>query len=275
MRTERNRLDLLVDSVGDPIIVTDPSGDILMTNAPAERFFTTHSAGAKDSQRRVQANVAQFSSFVSGLMVQSGTSGMQQRWRERLIVTEPETGRAVPMEAVAGTMMSGPSELTGVVTVLHDQTETIERERLYAGAAAGIGAARDAGARGDRRARPPERAPAPAGPRAGAGVGCEVTVSRQRLARVPHAAQRHPRLFADADGRLLRAAVRGTIPHGAAHRCQQQAPRDAHQRRARHRAHRGRPYAAADFEFSRRGCGAGSPRGASGSHRAELRPACT
>jgi PAS domain S-box-containing protein len=132
MRTERNRLDLLVDSVGDPIIVTDPAGDILMTNAPAERFFTAHEGTTKDVQRRVQANVAQFSSFVSGLMLQSGASGMQQRWRERLVVTEPETGRAVPMEAVAGTMMSGPSELTGVVTVLHDQTETIERERLYA-----------------------------------------------------------------------------------------------------------------------------------------------
>lgn len=131
MRTERNRLDLLVDSVGDPIIVTDPAGDILMTNAPAERFFTARGGGGKDVQRRVQANVAQFSSFVSGLMLQSGTSGLQQRWRERLIVTEPETGRAVPMEAVAGTMMSGPSELTGVVTVLHDQTEAIERERLY------------------------------------------------------------------------------------------------------------------------------------------------
>ena len=45
MRTERNRLDLLVDSVGDPIIVTDPAGDILMTNAPAERFFTAHEGG--------------------------------------------------------------------------------------------------------------------------------------------------------------------------------------------------------------------------------------
>ena len=132
MRTERNRLDLLVDSVGDPIIVTDPAGDILMTNAPAERYFTAHDGVGSESQRRVQANVAQFSSFVSGLMLQSGTTGTQQRWRERLVVTEPETGRAVPMEAVAGTMMSGPSELTGVVTVLHDQTEAIERERLYA-----------------------------------------------------------------------------------------------------------------------------------------------
>jgi signal transduction histidine kinase len=132
MRTERNRLDLLVDSVGDPIIVTDPAGDILMTNSPAERYFTAHEGAVPESQRRVQANVAQFSSFVSGLMLQSGATGTQQRWRERLVVTEPETGRAVPMEAVAGTMMSGPSELTGVVTVLHDQTEAIERERLYA-----------------------------------------------------------------------------------------------------------------------------------------------
>src|SRR5262245_28241412 len=131
-RTERNRLDLLVDSVGDPIIVTDPAGDILMTNSPAERFFTAREAGSRQSQRHVQANVAQFSSFISGLMLQSGASGIQQRWRQRLVVTEPETGRTVPMEAVAGTMMAGTSELAGVVTVLHDQTEAIERERLYA-----------------------------------------------------------------------------------------------------------------------------------------------
>jgi PAS domain S-box-containing protein len=129
MRTERNRLDLLVDSVADPIIVTDPAGDILMTNAPAERFVTVSGGASKQHALRVQANVAQFSSFVSGLLLQSG---INQRWRERITVTDPETGRVVPMEAVAGTMMTGPSELSGVVTVLHDQTETIERERLYA-----------------------------------------------------------------------------------------------------------------------------------------------
>lgn len=129
MRTERNRLDLVVDSVADPIIVTDPAGDILMTNSPAERFFTPPAAAAKQHGLRVQANVAQFSSFVSGLLLQAGVN---QRWRERITVTDPETGRVVPMEAVAGTMMTGPTELSGVVTVLHDQTEAIERERLYA-----------------------------------------------------------------------------------------------------------------------------------------------
>jgi PAS domain S-box-containing protein len=131
VRAERNRLDLLVDSVGDPIIVTDPAGDILMTNAPAERFFTAHQGDRKDAHRRVQTNVAQFSSFVSGLLLQSG-SGSHQRWRERIALTDPASGRVVPMEAIAGSMVAGPSELSGVVTVLHDQTEAIERERLYA-----------------------------------------------------------------------------------------------------------------------------------------------
>ena len=132
MRTERNRLDLLVDSVGDPIIVTDPAGDILMTNSPAERFFTAarkaapSSRGARPGQRRAV------------LVVHLRAHAAERRDRHStalaraLVVTEPETGRVVPMEAVAGTMMAGPSELTGVVTVLHDQTEAIERERLYA-----------------------------------------------------------------------------------------------------------------------------------------------
>ncbi len=37
----------------------------------------------------------------------------------------------VPVEAVAGKMMSDQAELTAIVTVFHDQTETIEKERLY------------------------------------------------------------------------------------------------------------------------------------------------
>ena len=132
MRAERTRLDLLVDSVNVPIIVTDPAGVVLMTNEPAGRFFAAREDGSGESQRRVQANVAQFSSFVSGLMLQTRARGTGQQWRKRLVVIEPESGRAVPVEAVAGSMMAGPSELTGVVTVLHDQTEAVERERLYA-----------------------------------------------------------------------------------------------------------------------------------------------
>ncbi len=112
----------------DPIIVTDPAGDILMTNAPAEKFFTVRPTAAPEAQRRVQRQRR------AVLVVRLGPAAEAARiarWRERVALTDPETGRVVPMEAVAGKMMSGPSELTGVVTVLHDQTEAIENERLY------------------------------------------------------------------------------------------------------------------------------------------------
>lgn len=127
-RAERNRLDLIVDSVVDPIIVSDPTGDILMTNAPAEKFFTVPpDSGGPEAQRRVSSNEAHFSSFVSSLLL----SGADARWRGRVALADPATGRMVPVEAVAGKMMSDQAELTAVVTVFHDQTEAIEKERLY------------------------------------------------------------------------------------------------------------------------------------------------
>jgi signal transduction histidine kinase len=126
-RAERNRLDLIVDSVVDPIIVSDPTGDILMTNAPAEKFFTVPPDSGPEAQRRVSANEAHFSSFVSSLLL----SGADARWRGRVALADPATGRMVPVEAVAGKMMSDQSELTAVVTVFHDLTEAIEKERLY------------------------------------------------------------------------------------------------------------------------------------------------
>ena len=72
-------------------------------------------AGSKEPQRRVQANVAQFSSFVSGLMLQSGTSGTQQRWRERLIVISTDA----PLAAVGGAVF------TMFVFAILDQVEQL------------------------------------------------------------------------------------------------------------------------------------------------------
>lgn len=127
MRAERNRLDLVVDAVVDPIILTDSSGGMLMTNTPAEHFFTLPDGADADVQRHIQNNVTQFSSFVSWLMV----GGVDRRASARFPLTDPPTGRQVPMEAVAEIMLSAQSEDAGVVTVLHDQTEALERERLY------------------------------------------------------------------------------------------------------------------------------------------------
>jgi PAS domain S-box-containing protein len=125
-RAERRRIEQVIDSVVDPIIVSDAAGKILMTNRPAEALFTSADHDPQ-ALRRARANVARFSSFVGLLM-----SGTADRVRERLTLTDPQTERAVPVEAVAVSVPAGRSELTAVVTVLHDLTEALERERLYA-----------------------------------------------------------------------------------------------------------------------------------------------
>lgn len=127
MRAERNRLDLVVDAVVDPIVLTDSAGHMLVTNPPAERFFVAAESTDRAAQRHVQNNVAQFSSFISTLLV----SGTHRRAVARFGLTDPVSGRTVPMEAIAEVMLGAQSEDTGVVTVLHDQTEAHERERLY------------------------------------------------------------------------------------------------------------------------------------------------
>ena len=47
MRAERDRLNLLIDSVADPIIVTDQEGEISLMNNPAERLFTVVRGSAR------------------------------------------------------------------------------------------------------------------------------------------------------------------------------------------------------------------------------------
>src|SRR5256885_210570 len=70
VRAERDRLDLIIDSVADPILVTDSSGKILLMNSPAERLFTAPAADeTTEAERAVRSNDAHFSSFVSNLFL--------------------------------------------------------------------------------------------------------------------------------------------------------------------------------------------------------------
>jgi len=127
VRDERHRLELIIDSVADPIIVTDPEGDIVLMNEPAERMFTTPPMAVELAQRRVRANGAHLTSFVSNVLTRSGES----RYRGELQLTDPVTGRAAPVEGLAGQILSEQGELIWVVTILHDLTEALEKARLY------------------------------------------------------------------------------------------------------------------------------------------------
>ena len=127
VRAERDRLNLLIDSVADPIIVTDQEGEISLMNNPAERLFTVVHGSGEDAQRIVRANDAHFTSFVSGLL----STGWETTRRGEILLVDPNTGKLVPVEALAAKMLSDIGELTAIVTILHDRTEAIERNQLY------------------------------------------------------------------------------------------------------------------------------------------------
>ncbi|HEY7058733.1 MAG TPA: ATP-binding protein [Vicinamibacterales bacterium] len=127
VRDERHRLDLIIDSVADPILVTDQEGDIVLMNTPAERLFNAPGSEDEAAQRSVRANGANLTSFVSNVLTRSG----EQRYRGEIQLFDPVTLRPLPVEALAGTILSEQGELMWVVTILHDQTEAIEKARLY------------------------------------------------------------------------------------------------------------------------------------------------
>jgi signal transduction histidine kinase len=128
VRDERHRLELIIDSVADPIIVSDPEGDIVLMNEPAERLFLVPDGSSELVHRRVQANGAHLTSFVSNVL--TGT-GVERRYRGELQLTDPASGHAATAEGVAGQILSEQGELIWVVTILHDLTEALEKSRLY------------------------------------------------------------------------------------------------------------------------------------------------
>jgi signal transduction histidine kinase len=75
----------------------------------------------------VRANGANLTSFVSNVLTRSG----EQRYRGEIQLGDPVTGRPLPVEALAGTILSEQGELMWVVTILHDLTEALEKSRLF------------------------------------------------------------------------------------------------------------------------------------------------
>ena len=127
VRGERDRLDLIIDSVADPIVATDPEGKVVMLNAPAERLFTAPPDAPPDVITRVRSNDAHFTSFVAATFL----TGSGTRYRGEIMLVDSTTGVTLPIEGVAGKIFSLQGELTAIVTILHDRTEEMEKGRLY------------------------------------------------------------------------------------------------------------------------------------------------
>ncbi|HJU66136.1 MAG TPA: histidine kinase dimerization/phospho-acceptor domain-containing protein, partial [Gemmatimonadaceae bacterium] len=124
---ERDRLNLILNNVADPILVTDHQSKIILMNPLAELLFELPE-GTHDLQRvqRVRGNDTKFTTLISDFAISAATYR-----RERITLVQPELGVEVPMEVVAGKVMNERGEPLAIVCVLHDLTTQVENERLY------------------------------------------------------------------------------------------------------------------------------------------------
>jgi len=128
VRGERDRLNLVLENVADPILVTDERSNIILMNDQAEQLFQI-SDPERRSRREIAAvrgNDTKFTSFISEFALLDSDSR-----RERMSLMHPRVGLELPVEVVSGKVKNERGEPIAIVSVLHDLTKQVENERLY------------------------------------------------------------------------------------------------------------------------------------------------
>jgi PAS domain S-box-containing protein len=123
-RRERDRLDLIIENVGHPIVVCDSAGNFILFNRRAELLFQENDSFRSSAAAAVRTNAVKLTSFISGLASASETGRQAE-----IELIDPESGRSLPMEITAREVLDMTGQVTAVVSILHDLTEIRELER--------------------------------------------------------------------------------------------------------------------------------------------------
>ena len=125
-KRERDRLNLILENVADPILVTDDRSNIILMNKEAEQLFESDDSEHWERAVLVQANDTKFTTFISDFTISPALAR-----REQMKLQIPDTGVELPVEVVSGKILNRRGEPLAIVSVLHDLTEQVENERLY------------------------------------------------------------------------------------------------------------------------------------------------
>jgi PAS domain S-box-containing protein len=123
-RRERDRLDLILEHVGQPIAVCDTSGKFILFNQRAELLFQERDEMPRGALRAVRNNSVKLTSFISAL-----ASGAESGRQAEIELIDPQTTNSLPMEITSAEVVDAKGEVTAVVSVLHDLSEIRELER--------------------------------------------------------------------------------------------------------------------------------------------------
>jgi PAS domain S-box-containing protein len=125
-REERDRLNVILENVSDPILVTDARTNIVLMNPEADRLFVVdENSGGAQARNQIQANDTRFTTLISNFLLRP-----ELRQIERMTVVDPESGRHFPVEVASSKILNQRGEPTAIVSVVHDLTHAEENERL-------------------------------------------------------------------------------------------------------------------------------------------------
>jgi PAS domain S-box-containing protein len=126
VRIERDRLDLILRNVPNPIIVVDNDNQIISMNPAAERLFKTDAASSRSAHTAL-ANDTRFTSFLAQLRLEPATSK-----RGEIALVEPGSEERLEMEVSATEVKDARGAVIAIVSVMQDigRLRELERRRL-------------------------------------------------------------------------------------------------------------------------------------------------
>src|SRR5256714_4947099 len=125
-KRERDRLNLILENVADPILVTDDRSNIILMNKEAEQLFEADDSANWERAQTVQANDTKFTTFISDFTISPSLAR-----REEMKLHVPGSDGELPVEVVSGKILNKRGEPLAIVSVLHDLTQQVENARLY------------------------------------------------------------------------------------------------------------------------------------------------
>ncbi len=125
IRAERDRLDLVLRSVANPIIVVDNDNQIISMNPAAERMFVAHRDDR--AQQIALGNDARFTSFLSQIRLEASPTK-----RGEVVLTDPESQERIEMEVTATEVRGQHGAVVAIVSAMQDvgRLRELERRRM-------------------------------------------------------------------------------------------------------------------------------------------------
>ena len=117
MEVTITQMRTVMESMADPVILTDTQHRVIMQNKAAERFFKLQENVSEGRVRAVELNNLLFSAALSSMLVSGSDSSRD------LTLVDASEGEEVLFEAVSAPSSTTGGRRTGMVTVMRDVTD--------------------------------------------------------------------------------------------------------------------------------------------------------